>query len=88
MNYPKYCYYRNGSLRSQKAIRLGKLLERFSKDNEFIMGVLNGLRSDQEVQLVIDHVENNEEASYESVILLSLDISLQREQSSDRPAKK
>ncbi len=83
MTYPDYCYFRNGNLRSEKALELSKLLESISKDPEFILGVLNDLKSDGDIQKVIDYIKNGEDVSYENVILIALDLNLQRKQNND-----
>ena len=78
MTYPDYCYFLNGKLRSDKALELSKLLEDISKDPEFILGVLNDLKSDEENQMVIHYIKNGNDVSFENIILLSLDINLKR----------
>lgn len=80
MTYPDYCYFRNGNLRSKKALELSNLLESISKDPEFILGVLNDLKTDEDIQKVIDYIQNGEDVSYENVILIALDLNLQRKQ--------
>lgn len=78
MTYPDYCYFLNGKLRSDKALELSKLLEDISKDPEFILGVLNDLKNDEENQMVIHYIKNGNDVSFENIILLSLDINLKR----------
>ena len=78
MTYPDYCYFLNGKLRSDKALELAKLLEDISKDPEFILGVLNDLKNDEENQMVIHYIKNGNDVSFENIILLSLDINLKR----------
>lgn len=83
MTYPDYCYFRNGNLRSKKALELSNLLESISKDQEFILGVLNDLKTDEDIQKVIDYIQNGEDVSYENVILIALDLNMQRKQKND-----
>ena len=79
MRYPDYCYYRNGKLREPKALELIKLLEGYSKEFDFIVGVVNLLETDEERQTVIDYIHHGEDVSYENFILLAWDIDLQRQ---------
>lgn len=82
MTYPDYCYFRSGKLRSTVALRLSELLENISKDPEFIFGVLNDLKTDEDNQKVIDYIKNGEDVTFESVILYALDINLQNKSES------
>lgn len=83
MTYPDYCYFRNGKLRSENALELSKLLEGISKDPEFILGVLNDLKTDEDNQKVIEYIKNGEDVSYENVILMALDLNLQRKKNNN-----
>lgn len=47
--------------------------------NEFIIGVLNALKDDDERQEVIEFIESNENATTEEIDLLALDINQARE---------
>jgi hypothetical protein len=76
--HPVYCYFKDGRLRSPKALELISLLEKISKDPEYIGGTVNDLESEEEFQRVIDYIRNGEDVTYESVTLMALDINLQR----------
>ncbi|MBQ4129679.1 MAG: hypothetical protein IJD68_07940 [Ruminococcus sp.] len=64
---------------SRKALELiTKLKNYYEGDEEFIIGVLNDLDTDDEVQTLIEYIKSGEEVSYESIILFALDLSQNR----------
>ena len=81
MSYPEYCYNRNGKLRDEISLSLIKLLENFSKDYEFIVGVLNDVAGSKDKEILISYIKNGKDVTYENIILLSLEISLQSDYS-------
>jgi hypothetical protein len=53
-------------------------LKQFSSEDDYIIGILVDVETDEERQLLIDYIDNGEDVTYESVILFALDINLQR----------
>ncbi len=64
---------------SEKGLYLVDKLKKYSHDDDYIIGVLLDVKSEEDKQLLIDYIENGEDVSYESIILYALDLSLQRE---------
>lgn len=59
--------------------QLLELLSTIWNNPDFIVGVLNSLKDDDERKEVIEFVENNEDVTSEQIDLLSLDISQSRD---------
>ena len=59
--------------------QLLELLSEIWDDSDFIVGVLNSLKDDDERKEVIEFIENNDDATSEQIVLLSLDISQSRD---------
>lgn len=65
-------------LLTQTEKRLIGMLRDIWDDKEFVLGVMNDLETDEERQAVIDYIKDNEEATTEDIVLLSLNIDLTR----------
>ena len=65
-------------LLTQTEKRLIGMLRDIWDDKEFVLGVVTNLETDEERQAVIDYIQNNEEVTTEELVLLSLDIELNR----------
>lgn len=59
--------------------QLLELLSEIWDDSDFIVGVLNSLKDDDERKEIIEFIENNDDVTSEQIVLLSLDISQSRE---------
>lgn len=59
--------------------QLLELLSAIWNNPDFIVGVLNSLKDDDERKEVIEFIENNDDVTSEQIDLLSLDISQSRE---------
>ncbi len=59
--------------------QLLELLSTIWNNPDFIVGVLNSLKDDDERKEVIEFVENNDDVTSEQIDLLSLDISQSRD---------
>ncbi len=59
--------------------QLLELLSTIWNNSDFIVGVLNSLKDDDERKEVIEFVENNDDVTSEQIDLLSLDISQSRD---------
>ena len=57
-----------------------KLKQYWENDEEFLLGVLNDLKTDEEREQVIQYINYGEDVSYESIILYTLDIAQLRKQ--------
>lgn len=67
-------YLKNKHL-SKKAYELINELKVYSEgDEEFVVGVLNDLDTDDEIQHLIDFINFGQDVSYESIILFALDL--------------
>ena len=55
-------------------------LQQFSKDDDYILGVLAESPYDVDRQLIIDYIEYGEDVDYCNVILFSMEVGLKREQ--------
>lgn len=72
MTLSKYLAEKNSS---QTVLHLiNKLKLYWENDEEFIIGVLNDLKTDEERELVIDYIDNGKDVTYENIILLSLEL--------------
>lgn len=58
----------------EKKRELIQKLRNIFDDNEFVLGVLCDLDSDNDIDTVLKYIEQNENASSEDIILLSLQI--------------
>lgn len=59
--------------------QLLELLSAIWNNSDFIIGVLNSLKNDDERKEVIEFIENNDDVTSEQIDLLSLDISQSRD---------
>lgn len=59
--------------------QLLELLSTIWNNPDFIVGVLNSLKDDDERKEVIEFIENNDDVTSEQIDLLSLDISQSRD---------
>lgn len=55
-------------------------LQQFSKEDDYILGVLAESPFDVDRQLIIDYIEHGKDVDYCNVILFSLEVGLKREQ--------
>lgn len=53
-------------------------LKAFYSDKDFVVGVMSNVKHDDDRQAVIDYMENGEDVSIESIILLSLHLKNKR----------
>lgn len=58
----------------EKKRELIQKLRNIFDDNEFVLGVLCDLGSDNDIDTVLEYIEQNENAKSEDIILLSLQI--------------
>lgn len=58
---------------------LAEMLFNIWNENEFVFGVLNSLKSDDERKEVIEFIENSENATSEQIDLISLEINRTRD---------
>ena len=63
---------------SKVSLQLIKKLQVFSKESDFIIGVLSDSPYDEDRQLVIDYIDNGEDVTYENIILFSLAVARER----------
>ena len=75
MTVAEYCKKRQ---RSDTTLKLISRLRQYSND-DYILGVLAESSFDEDRQLIIDFIEQGENVSYETIILFSLEIGLQRD---------
>lgn len=59
--------------KEKKRELIQKLREIFD-DDEFILGVLCDLRSDSDIDIILEYIERTENAASEDIILLSMQI--------------
>lgn len=59
--------------------QLLELLSTIWNNPDFIVGVLNSLKNDDERKEIIEFIENNDDVTSEQIDLLSLDISQSRD---------
>lgn len=71
-------YTKNKSLSPTTLLLIDKLKLFWENDEEFIIGVLVDLETDFERQQVIDYIDNGENVTYESIILLALELEQSR----------
>ena len=76
MTVAEYCKKRQ---RSDTTLKLISRLRLYSNDDDYILGVLAESSSDEDRQLIIDFIEQGENVTYETIILFSLEIGLQRD---------
>lgn len=76
MTVSEYCKKRH---RSDTTLKLISKLRKYSSDDDYILGVLAESSFDEDRQLIIDFIEQGENVSYETIILFSLEIGLQRD---------
>ena len=61
-------------MKNVKRILFDKLKE-FHKDKDFVVGVMSNAKNTEDQQTIVDFIENNDEATVEDIILLSLHLS-------------
>lgn len=60
-------------------------LRAYYPDKDFVVGVVSGVKEDEDRLAIIDYIDNGEDVSVENVILLSLHLKNKRtETTSDR----
>lgn len=59
--------------------KLYEMLLKIWDDTDFLVGVLNSLKDDEEREEVIEFIESNDDVTSEQITLLSLDISQSRD---------
>ena len=64
---------------SEKGLSLVDKLKQYSTDDDYIIGILLDVKSEEDKQLLLDYIDNGKDVSYESIILYALDLRLQRE---------
>ena len=64
---------------SEIAKELIEMLVDLSDDDEFVLGIMTDLETDDERKIVIDYINNGEDVTYENLILLSLHLNNKRE---------
>lgn len=76
MTLNRYCKDRK---LSKTTLQLIDKLKAFSEgDEEFILGVLIDLKSDDEREIVIKYIDEGNDVSYENIILVALELNQQR----------
>lgn len=68
----------NVSVLTKTEKRLMDALRNIWDDKEFVIGVLTDLETDEERQIVMDHIESNDNVTSEEITLLSLFIDSER----------
>ncbi len=53
-------------------------LKAFYPDKDFVVGVISNVKHDDDRQVIIDYMENGEDVSVETIILLSLHLKNER----------
>lgn len=81
MTVSEYCSVKH---RSQTTLELIEKLRQFSRDDDYILGVLAESEFDEDRKLIIDYIEKGEDVSYENVILFSLEVGQQRDRMLNR----
>ncbi len=71
-------YTKDKSLSPTTLLLIDKLKLFWENDEEFIIGVLADLETDLERQQVIDYIDSGENVTYESIILLALELEQSR----------
>lgn len=78
--------YLTGRQVSDTTWKLIEMLKPFSEgDEEFMIGVLVDLKTDDEKKMLMEYIENGEGVSYESITLFSLDINITRKNKQNEP---
>lgn len=54
-------------------------LKTISEDNEFLLSIINYVRSSEDRKVVIDYIDKGDDVTYETIILLALTIYEERE---------
>lgn len=81
MTVSEYCETKQ---RSKTTLELIEKLRQFSTDDDYILGVLADSEFDEDRQLIIDFIDNGQNVNYESVVLFSLEVGQERDQSLNR----
>ena len=76
MTLAEYLYNKKISPVTKRLIE--KLQLYWENDEEFVIGVLCDLKTDEERQLLCDYIDQGKDVSYENIILFALDLKLQR----------
>lgn len=71
-------YTKDKSLSQTTLLLIEKLKLFWENDEEFIIGVLVDLETDFERQQLIDYIDNGKNVTYESIILLALELEQSR----------
>ena len=79
MTVTEYCKRKR---RSETTLKLIDKLKNYSIDDDYILGILALSQLDEDRQLIIDFIEQNKTADYESIIILAIEIAQRREQRS------
>ena len=72
---------------SEIAKELIEMLVDLSDDDEFVLGIMTDLETDDERKIVIDYINNGEDVTYENLILLSLHLNNKREKNMKKQRK-
>ena len=81
MTVSEYCETKQ---RSKTTLELIEKLRQFSTDDDYILGVLADSEFEEDRQLIIDFIDNGQNVNYESVVLFSLEVGQERDQSLNR----
>lgn len=65
---------------SEIKLRLIEKLKTISEDKEFLLSVINAAKHNDDRLTLIDYIDNNVDATYENIILLSLTLYENREE--------
>ena len=65
---------------SEIKLRLIEKLKTISEDKEFLLSVINAAKHNDDRLALIDYIDNNVDATYENIILLSLTLYENREE--------
>lgn len=59
--------------------KLFDTLKSYYPDKDFVGGVISNTQTDADRQTIIDYIENGEDVSVENIILLSLDLKIEKD---------
>ncbi|MGN1087063.1 MAG: hypothetical protein ACI4Q5_08500 [Porcipelethomonas sp.] len=68
-------YLKNKQL-SETDLELIEKLKQFSTEDDYIIGVLLDVKSENDKKLLLSYIENGKDVSYENIILYALNLSM------------
>lgn len=78
MTVKEYC---NKTQRSEITLMLIEELKQFSTTDDYILGVLANSKNEEDRRTILNYIQHGTDVTYESIILLSLELGQNREKS-------